>query len=85
MKSNTQKEFKDFIDALTGKKEVDTIKTIFSNDGRVHYKNESHKKDHDEAVDEYDSSEDFAEAYEDDFDDEDDAMDYYDDEKDENY
>ena len=90
MKNNSQNEFKDFIDALTGKKEVDTIKTIFSNDGRVHYKNErdeatyksdKHRSSHDPAVDELDSAEDFAEEYADDFDDEDEAMDYYYDEK----
>ncbi len=86
-------EFKDFVDALTGKKEVDTLKTIFSNDDRIHYKNErddvdyrgnKHEKSHDPSVDEFDSAEEFAEEYADDFDSFEEAMDYYEDEKDEN-
>ena len=91
-KKNQTNEFKDFIDALTGKKEVDTLKTIFSNDGRVHYKNErgvatnksdKYRGNHDPAVDEFDSAEEFAEEYADDFDSFEEAMDYYEDEKEE--
>ena len=90
MKNNSEKEFKDFVDALAGKKEVDTLKTIFSNDNKIHYKNEKEStnyrnsksnKDHDPTVDEFDSAEEFAEEYADDFDSFEEAMDYYEDEK----
>lgn len=96
MKNNRDSlsEFKDFVDVFTGKKEVDTFKTIFSNDGRVHYKNkkessnhsnEKHKREYDSIIDDFDSAEDFAEEYADDFDSFEEAMDYYEDEKEEDY
>lgn len=76
------KEFKNFVDALTGKKEVDYVKTIFSNDDQLHFKRSSDLNSHDKLVDEFDSPEEFEEEYEDDFDEDEEAMDYYEDEED---
>lgn len=81
MKNNSSKEFKDFVDALTGKKEIDPLKTLFSKDDNLHFK--KNNRNHDFSIDEFDSAEEFAEEYEDDFDSFEEAMDYYDDEKDE--
>lgn len=75
MKDN-YKEIKDFVDKLTGKKEMSLIDELLDIDTMKHHKKPEHKD-----VDEFDSAEEFSEEYEDDFYDEDEAMDEYDDEK----
>ena len=82
MKSSSGlKELKDFVDAVTGKKEIDTFKTLFSKDDNLHFNNK--RKEYDFSLDEFDLAEEFAEEYEDDFDSFEEAMEYYEDEKDE--
>lgn len=79
---------KDFVEVVSGKKDIDIVKSIF--DDEIHYKRSNntinHKHRDNEHSDEFDTAEDFGEEYEDDYDSLDEAEDeYYDEREDEDY
>lgn len=77
MKNSKKSDFEKAIDYIKGE---GSFTSLF--DGFIDNHNKKHNNfHHDKTVDEFDSSEEFADEYADDFDSFEEAMDYYDDEK----